>query len=420
MIEGKINWMKACLTRGCKSGDFTEDDDCVYCSQCLLVQYVKNTRPDVNDAWSEYKTIKDQELMDLDSDYSDTDSEFDDSVGNFCVNDDCCEPSSSFVETTGYVLCGECGTTQKMIISDEKDWNNYSDGQGRMQDKGRCAAPINTLNPYLDPLSTFIPKGFLTQTRAMVCEDCGKYLKVHSSKICQDCKSPNLVVKMLTQDLSKIHMRFSYNHREKSFDTVKHTIENLCRDYPPQLTSTALALWGEVMKAKKLTRGAVRKGLIACCLYYACLHNKCPRTPAEICRDFKMDSTKQFNKGDKEFRETFENSKRWSHLLKKTSESEEFFIRFCDILKLSYSLKKKCNQLYTKYSLSELEVVPKSAAAGIIYYICTKEEKIKVSKTNISSKLGVCNPTLTKTVKLIEKRIKKYNKKLKKLKKLNE
>ena len=77
-------------------------------------------------------------------------------------------------------------------------------------------------------------------------------------------------------------------------------------------------------------------------------------------------------------------------------------------------MKNKCNVLYNKYNLSQMEVVPKSAAAGIIYYICT-QEGIKMSKTTISNKLGVCNPTLTKSVKLIEKSIKRHKKKMKKL-----
>ena len=67
-------------------------------------------------------------------------------------------------------------------------------------------------------------------------------------------------------------------------------------------------LWGQIMLKRKLTRAGVRKGLIACCLYYSCLSHKCPRTPLEICKDFHMKDTKQFNKGDKEFRETFETS----------------------------------------------------------------------------------------------------------------
>ena len=412
-INIKDKEVKSCLGVKCDSKEFDENKDCVYCVKCFLVQSVKE-EPVIEevDIWQKYSDIIKKE--ELGSDYSDTDSEFDDEEGNYCINDDCCEPSSSFVETNGYTLCSECGTIQKSIVSEDQEWNNYSDGQGRMQNKVRCAGPNKSLNPYSDSLSTFIPKGFMIKSRAIVCEDCGKYLRVHSDKECQDCKSTNLIVKMLTQDLSKIHMRFNYNHREKSFDIVKNVVENMCEGYPTQLTNTALVLWGEIMKAKKLTRGAVRKGLIACCLYYSCLHHGCPRTPAEICKDFYMVNTKQFNKGDKEFRETFENSEKWSHLLQKTSESEEFFIRFCNILDLEFSLKNKCNVLYNKYNLSQMEVVPKSAAAGIIYYICT-QEGIKMSKTTISNKLGVCNPTLTKSVKLIEKSIKRHKKKMKKL-----
>ena len=234
---------------------------------------------------------------------------------------------------------------------------------------------------------------------------------------CERCDSTKLVRKTISQDLSKLHMRDNYNHREKSFDTVKDIIENFVgHKYQNNIITTALTLWGQIMLKRKLTRAGVRKGLIACCLYYSCLSHKCPRTPLEICKDFHMKDTKQFNKGDKEFRETFETSERWSYLLQKTSDSDEFFVRFCSILNLDYSFKNKCSDLYNKYDLENMEVVPKSAAAGIIYFLCDKEG-VKLSKTTVSKKLGVCNPTLTKTIKLIEKAIKKKKKIMKKLKK---
>ena len=374
----------------------------------------------MSDLWDEYKLTEfklAQELLPNEDESEDEYNEDEDNYFKYCCNDDCCESEKYFVETDGYKLCSVCGTIQGTIISEDKDWNNYSDGQGRMQDKGRCSGPNNSLNPYKDSLSTYIPKGFMIKVRGIICEECGKYLKNHNHKVCQDCGSANLISKSLSQDLSKLHMRFSYNHKEKSFDNVKDIIENSGYSYQSQITDTALILWGEIMKAQKLTRAGVRKGLIACCMYYSCLHHGSPRTPIEICKDFYMDDTKQFNKGDKEFRETFETSDKWSHLLKKTNDSEEFFSRFCSILGLEFNMKNKCNDLYNKYNLSEMEVVPKSAAAGIIFYICTKEG-IKVSKTTISKKLGVCNPTLTKTVSLIEKIIKKNRKAKKKAKEI--
>jgi len=393
-----------CDSIKCDSIDFTETEDCIFCNKCYLVQIVKQdeANDDIDAIWDDYKNMK----------YIDSDSDFDDEDGKYCCNDYCCEPSTSFVETTSSVLCGECGTIQSNILSEEQP-NNYTDGQGRRENKGQHGMPNNSINPYTDSLSTFIPKGFKMTTKTNVCEECGKYVKCKSDKTCQYCNSVKLVSKTISYDLSNIHMRFSYNHKEKSFDSVKNIMENMSVNYTKPLTDTALVLWAEIMKAKKLTRAGVRKGLIACCMYYSCLQHGCPRTPIEICKDFCMDDTKQFNKGDKEFRETFENSSKWSHLLKKTSDSEEFFIRFCNILDLEYSLKNKCNRLYNDYNLGDMEVVPKSAAAGIIFYICSLEG-IKISKTVITSKLGVCNPTLTKTVKLIEKIIKKKAKKDKK------
>ena len=141
----------------------------------------------MDDLWEDYKLHQYKEKYNIYSSDSETDSgsEFDDEEGNYCCNDDCCESSQYFVKTDGYVLCGECGTVQSSIISDENPVNNYTDSQGRRENKGHHGLPVDTLNPFRTQLTTFIPKGYFINVKAIVCEDCNKFQKRHTYKKCE-------------------------------------------------------------------------------------------------------------------------------------------------------------------------------------------------------------------------------------------
>jgi transcription initiation factor TFIIIB Brf1 subunit/transcription initiation factor TFIIB len=293
---------------------------------------------------------------------------------------------NDFIENNGYLTCTGCGSVIKSVISDLAEWNNYSDSTGSMTNNSRCGNSVKStdINPYNTTSgSSFIPKGVKN-----VCIKEGKVIKY---------------------DISRIHIQNNTNHLQKSFMIVENFLDNITIDkYPRRIVLTAKTLWAEIMKSKKITRAGVRKGLIACCLYYACIYHDCTRSPIEICNDFSMIDTKQFNKGDKEFKEIFENIPKWSQLLTKTSNSDDYFSRFCSMLELehiikentSFNLSKECKEFYEQIKDKLIGLFPKSIACGIIYYILKKNNE-NVSKTKLSKCLGICNPTLTKTLTVI-------------------
>lgn len=304
--------------------------------------------------------------------------------GILCVN--CItEDDNEFIETDGFLVCTKCGLILKSIISDLAEWNNYTDTSGASSNNSRCGYSVKStdINPYTTTMSSFMPKGVKN-----VCYKDGKLIKY---------------------DISKIHVQSTSNHLQKSFCQVENILDNITDDkYSQRIVLTAKSLWAEIMKAKKITRAGVRKGLIACCLYYSCIHHDCTRSPLEICNDFGMSDTKQFNKGDQEFKETFEKNVRWSHLLTKTSNSEDYFSRFTSVLEtnhvikegVAFQLAKECKELYESIKDKLAGLFPKSVACGILYHICIVK-KINITKTKISSCLGICNPTLTKTMKAL-------------------
>ncbi len=289
------------------------------------------------------------------------------------------------IESDGYYVCTICGTTIKPRVSEIAEWSNYTDYGGGSTNNSRCGSGIKTteINPFMNNISSFIPKGVKN-----VCYENGKAIKY---------------------DISKLHMKNNFNHLQKSFNLVDDHLENIASDrYSKRVILTAKILWGEIMKSKKITRAGVRKGLIACCLYYSCIHYDSTRSPLEICQDFGMNDTKQFNKGDKEFKETFENIPKWSHLLTKTSNSEDYFSRFCSDLEMNHIIKegvafklaKDCRDIYERIKNDLYGLFPKSAACGIIFWEL-KHKKISITKTVLSKTLCICGPSLSKCCAMV-------------------
>lgn len=352
-----------------------------------------------------------------DNDDSDDDSVFSDTDGNYCINDECCAPQSYFVINKGTSMCNKCGFLQKQIL-EEQEWNNYTDSTGGYsKDNSRCPYPSNSNNPFESEHKTFIPKGYMINFTVKAClnESCRRFFHDMDSTSCSRCGGTEYVKKNIKRDLSMIHIRQCYNHREKSYNNVKHEILAYCTDkYSGCVINTATELWGEIMKANKLTRGGVRKGLIACCIYYSCIHNKCPLTIDQVCKDFDMEDSVNFNKGNKEFQQVFEISKKWAHVLTNTVTSDSLFAPFCEKLGMEFKFIKKCEHFYEKLKIgTKLRVAPKSAASGVIYFMCKHMGK-DVSVEEISKKLNVCVPTLTKTIDLISELVEKKRLKNKK------
>lgn len=292
---------------------------------------------------------------------------------------------NDIITSNGYLICSLCGLVLKSEISDAAEWNNYTDSDGNLPTNSRCGASTKTtdVNPFDNTIYSFIPKGI----KNTYYEE-GKQIKY---------------------DVSNIHIKNTYNYQQKTFNIVDNQLDTITNDkYSKRIVMTAKTLWAEIMKSKKINRAGVRKGLIACCLYYSCLHYNCTRSPLEICKDFGMEDTKQFIKGDKEFKETFENMPKWAHLLTKASNSDDYFSRFCSDLEVEHLIKentafqiaKECRELYEENKSKFTNISPKSSACAIIFWVL-KKNKINITKTSLSKVLNICSPTLTKTCQLI-------------------
>ena len=301
-----------------------------------------------------------------------------------CKN--CLADTNDVIERDGFFTCTKCGQTLYPRISELAEWGNYTDTAGNPTSGSRCGtASTSETNPYANSYS-FMPPGVKN-----VCYKNGVQVKY---------------------DITSVHMRNCVSHKTKSFSIVEDAIDCIADKYSQRVLLTAKTLWSEVTRyekvcedgktRKKITRAGVRKGLIACCVYYACIHYNSTRSPSELCADFGI-STRQFNKGNREFKEIFETSARWGHLLKRTSGSEDYFIRFCSDLEMNgvieensaYELAAECRRIHDNIRDQLHGLFPKSAACGIIFCVM-RRRGVVVTKTSVSKILGICGPSLTK------------------------
>lgn len=210
-------------------------------------------------------------------------------------------------------------------------------------------------------------------------------------------------------DIYKFHIQNSYSNKQRSFDKVDSIFENIS-GHSDSVKKTAKELWSCVMNNNIIIRGLNRKGLLACCLYYSCIHYGCPRSPKEICDLFDIEQ-KIFNKSDNLFIELFQNNKEWSFLLFKNSKIEDYLLRISSDLERDniipegqyFFFYKQCIIYYHEINEIKLNNLdPKYIASAIIYIVSkTFKNCNKLKKKYIIEKMEMCYPTLNKLIKII-------------------
>ena len=322
-------------------------------------------------AWEEYK-----KFMEYKNGSNETPDEDEDTY-DICINN--CG-STNFVEdyVTSERTCAECVVIQDTLLCDKPEWTSYSDEGGFGVDKARCSYVSDHIAPFGIIGTNVAPKGLTMQ-----CKIDGVYKTVN---------------------LARYNNQLTYTSKQKSFHVVSNFIKNACEriGIPRKMSDTARVLWSKIVKQDVLLRGSPRRGIIACCLKYACIYNNCPRDSKDIAAGFCID-IKEMTKGDKIFRQIFENSE-YCKMLYTLVDCNQLFGRYISDLGLPFSVQKECTDIETQYSKYLDDVNTKSQVAGIITYVIKEKLKMKVpTKAIISETLKVCNPTINKVVKKIVK-----------------
>jgi transcription initiation factor TFIIIB Brf1 subunit/transcription initiation factor TFIIB len=283
----------------------------------------------------------------------------------------CNESPEKFLITEGDLVCRNCGFVQEQcIISDDPEWGNYSE-EGVKGSTMRCGNVLDPTNPY-DTGANFIPKYHWTW-----------HLDENG-------------VKRYT-NLSKIAIRGSYTSKQRAFDEGKYSFEHIQSrlNLSDTIFNAAKLFWGIILKSDILKRGGNRRGMKACCVFYACVSEKQQRNREDIATAFDIDHSSDFTKGEKIFREIFEKNDRFSWILYKTSETESMYQRYTVQMGLNYSIVKTMIQIKEHSRDHLLGIAAKSEIAGLVYYSVKEVHGLKhPNKSEIAKTVGICNPTL--------------------------
>lgn len=287
---------------------------------------------------------------------------------NFLQDDGCCEKchSDNVIVFEGEHLCRDCNLVQSRVIDDGAEWRFYGADDSRSEDPTRCGMPTNHLLPK-SSLGSMIGYQF-------------------GGKDNRDIRS-----------IRRFLLWNSMPHWER---TLYQNFELLQGAGISQGISTKIIEDSKILfknaSQMKISRGDNKDGLVAACMYYACMINKVPRSTKEIAKMFKIDPN-ILTKGNARFQE----------LLKinvDCSGADDFIQRFGSNLNMIWDDIQKCKKLAKV--IEELEIVsenaPTSVAAGTIYMYCYYME-IDYTKKHISDICAVSEVTITKCFKKLQK-----------------
>lgn len=278
----------------------------------------------------------------------------------------CCEKckGDNLIVDDGQNICLNCNSLQSRIIDDGAEWRYYGADDSRESDPTRCGMPSNDL----------LPKSSL-------------------GSIIGGRRGDN-------RDMRRIRMYQMWNsmpYWERTLYSIFDKLTNNTNNHgiPSKVIEDAKVLYKRASE-KKISRGDNKDGLIASCIYYACLINKLPRSPKEIARMFHIDPN-VLTKGNARFQILLQ-------INVDSSNPDDYITRFGSRLNMNYTDVQKCKEFAKK--LDELEIVsenaPTSVAAGALYYYSTLND-LEYSKKQIADVCEVSEVTITKCYKRLIK-----------------
>lgn len=287
----------------------------------------------------------------------------------FNKNDEQCRYSCSSCGSThlcedkfeGTIVCTSCGIVKEsQLIDDTPEWNFGPEEAMFSKDPSRCGGPINPLLEKSSMSTIMINANY----------------KNHGN-------------------LKRLHQQTSMDYIERSRYHIFEYISKLAHD-KGKLTTNVVEQSKKYytdISQKRLSRGNIRKGIIACCIYQACKDYNVTRSIKEISEFCEIDCT-HINKCMKIFREVMHNES-------KTTETDDLFLRIVNRLNLSRTdeaklLKhtRKVHQAVEEHCILNGKT-PSACAVVIVYYCCIKNN-VNVSKKFIIDQNNISNVTLNK------------------------
>jgi transcription initiation factor TFIIB len=276
----------------------------------------------------------------------------------------------------GLPVCSSCGAVDDMYIDDSPEWISGINEDGSVSDPARCGAPLD-----LALFSAQWGTGSMINTRGS---------------------------SYAVKKIARINFHSSMNHRDRS---LFHAYKDIDMGASPMHVPEAVVREAKILYRKfnemKLTRGAVRTGIKANCVLYACKLNKIPRTTKEVADAFGI-PTKDISRTSDMFEEMFLGTPKEDEPSEITKPSD-VISRL--INNFNITDKRNWRMKCVRYADSLTDCVqlmgkaPKSVASVVIYKVLGD----LVSKKEIVEKCEISEPTMNKIEKIVNKYLEDKN-----------
>lgn len=292
-------------------------------------------------------------------------------INIFC--DTCNTGDKIFIDyNQGILVCTGCGTIIENILDENPEWRQY--GSDIKNDKSRCNFPTNN----------FLPQSSLGTSIA-----CSNKSKIKT-----------------------LHNWSAMPYKERSLHLVLKEIQNRCRkaNILKCIEDDAKILYKNISECRHINgknkgkyiiiRGVNRKGLIAACVFYACLRKGHTRSPKEIANVFELKYT-DITKGCKTFIKLIKIKKLDYEF--HSSSPEHFIQRFCKELHIKKEFVDQAIKIarnIQKLNIASVHTPLSKATASIL--LMADINNIPITKKLISKQFKISEVTIMKTYKKIE------------------
>lgn len=259
-------------------------------------------------------------------------------------------------------VCTSCGITNNHYIDDTAEWTSGLNEDGVSSDPARCG-PAQDLDLYSNKWGV------------------GTIMQVNGNS--------------QFKRMAKINFHMTMNHRDRAlFHAYKGMDESMLivLKLPDNIAREAKIMYRK-FNQDKLTRGAIRTGVKANCVLYACKNNNFPRTTKEIADAFNI-PTRDISRTSHLFRQQNE------IVSNSITKPVNVIYRMLNSINCEQRARIKCERLsvHLEECVDLMGKTPSSVAAVVIMTI------LRLSKNECNNICNVSVPTLTK----IENIIKKY------------
>ena len=267
--------------------------------------------------------------------------------------------------------CTLCGEVAYIYITDTAEWASGLDDSGKVTDHSRCGAPqdLDLFSSQWGSASIIFKQGKQTYSQ---------------------------------KRMAKINFHLSMNHRDRALFHAYKDIERPAKDVlnlTDSIVRDAKVLYRK-FNCEKLTRGAIRSGIKANCVMYACKLSNVPRTTKEIADAFDI-PTRDISRTAQIFKETI--------LGETTATPKPSITRSSDVvhrLLNSFNLgsdrqiRIKCIRMCKK--LDNCTTLMSKTPSSIASVVVLLSLGPLTTKQDVCEKCGISMPTLSKIEALVK------------------